>query len=528
MSDWHPTRDKILSAFKDDKPKAHREVAKATGLSLPAIWRALHDYWKEGFLLRTEKPTFEAIRVFRGRAGFTRNTRSYYLYVLKPDGVNSIEIQGKRFVGYAKKHLDIRGARETSKSRLVLNFLRGNSDRAFYSTEIAETLKDKGVSVGDVIGAARRAERKGLVYVRGYRTHDRQTPFRQGYLLTWIDLDKPREEAIKEAVERTSTALFENSTSPIIERIHSIRDQIIGLTQLKDLASFNSLQEKLGCTEHEASLAVERALQLYPDLKEVKLFNAYKYYYHTSISQEDLKATVALKENYIRVAKGRENRIGHNWEACVEWFIDKFTVGAEFQTQNHRGKRIDPRRITLYLLKPVGDRRNTAEVDRVWSVTPGIFSQPITYVLESKWGLVRKHDVDDFFNVLRWSKEFGVDTENGREIKQGVIGVFAGGAFNPEEKVHLKDESIGLPSYASRMNVQLLKSSDFNVKLHEHGCSQKVSLQKICERAKDEPEVKETLDTIWKSPKKAEEILIELAERNQELYKFEKMLKEDD
>ena len=79
MSDWHPTRDKILTAFKDGKPKAHREVAKATGLSLPAVWRALHDYWKEGFLLRTEKPIFEAVRVFKCRAGFTRNTRSYYL-----------------------------------------------------------------------------------------------------------------------------------------------------------------------------------------------------------------------------------------------------------------------------------------------------------------------------------------------------------------------------------------------------------------------------------------------------------------
>ena len=58
--------------------------------------------------------------------------------------------------------------------------------------------------------------------------------------------------------------------------------------------------------------------------------------------------------------------------------------------------------------------------------------------------------------------------------------------------------------------------------------SKKASLQKICERAKDESEVEETLDAIWKTPKKGEEIVVKLAEKNQELYEFEKMLKEGD
>lgn len=53
------------------------------------------------------------------------------------------------------------------------------------------------------MSTVRRAERKGLVYVRGYRMHDRQTPFKEGYLLTWIDQEKPREEAIGEVVEST-------------------------------------------------------------------------------------------------------------------------------------------------------------------------------------------------------------------------------------------------------------------------------------------------------------------------------------
>jgi hypothetical protein len=42
---------------------------------------------------------------------------------------------------------------------------------------------------------------------------------------------------------------------------------------------------------------------------------------------------------------------------------------------------------------------------------------------------------------LRWSKEFGVDTPDGRQVRQGVLGVFAVSAFNPHENVRLKDES---------------------------------------------------------------------------------------
>jgi len=81
----------------------------------------------------------------------------------------------------------------------------------------------------------------------------------------------------------------------------------------------------------------------------------------------------------------------------------------------------------------------SAEVDRVWEVTLRLFAPPVTYVLSCKWGLVNKRDVDDFLEVLRWSKEFGVDTPDGRSVKQGVVSVFAAGVFNPKEIVRLKD-----------------------------------------------------------------------------------------
>jgi len=188
---------------------------------------------------------------------------------------------------------------------------------------------------------------------------------------------------------------------------------------------------------------------------------------------------------------------------------------------------MDPRRITIHLIRGVGGRIRAAEVDRVWDVTPGVFAPPITYVLSCKWGLVRKYDVDDFFNVLKWSKEFGTNTPEGRQAKQGVVGVFAGSAFNPKENVQFKDgKSISLSSYAARMNIQLLKAADFNSKLRERGCAKSVTVQKICRIARGENEVREMLDAVWENSGRSEEIFARVAEKNKELYKFEKMLEE--
>lgn len=272
----------------------------------------------------------------------------------------------------------------------------------------------------------------------------------------------------------------------------------------------------------ELSEALKRAMTIYPDVKKAEIFG-FSYYYHVSLSDEELSAQIEMKKNYIRKTKGRDNRIGHNWEAVVEWFIENFTKGAEFWTQNHRDK-MNPRRITLHLLKSVGRRRMNAEVDRVWKVTPGLFSPPVTYVLECKWSIVTKRTLEDFTDVLRWSTDFGTDTENGREVKKGIIPVFGAGAFNPKGKVVVNGRELTLAQYASRMNIQLLKPSDFNKKLREHGVDKKVTVQKICRVCKDEKDVRLVLDKIWQKPLEAQEILDEVLNRNQQVFQFEKVL----
>jgi len=173
----------ILAVLVSGEPRTHRQIVKATGLTGSAVWSALSYYWKKGVVLRSE-PIREYREFFKGRAGVKGNVRSYYLYLLRSENVEELNLGGRQFVTYSKKFLDRRGARGESKSQIVLKFLETNSDQAWYSEEIAEALKDKDVKPSDVMSTVRRYEEKGFLYLRGYRTHDRQTSFKEGYLIT--------------------------------------------------------------------------------------------------------------------------------------------------------------------------------------------------------------------------------------------------------------------------------------------------------------------------------------------------------
>ncbi|MHA1974095.1 MAG: hypothetical protein ACTSW1_13940 [Candidatus Hodarchaeales archaeon] len=153
-------------------------------------------------------------------------------------------------------------------------------------------MEDEGVKKSDIMSTVRRYEKKGLVFVRGYRSERNQTPFKRGFLLTWINKDIPREKAIKEAFQRTENVLSEPSTTNVTgQRIRSIRDQVIADAQMKEITSMEILRRKIGSTKYELDYAIERCLQLYPDVKELSIFG-YKYLYHTSIEEKDLDASI--------------------------------------------------------------------------------------------------------------------------------------------------------------------------------------------------------------------------------------------
>jgi hypothetical protein len=530
------TQAKIADVLRDGKAWSSKDIAQRLGLSRSSVESCLGRMWRSYRILRSAKPVICSEKTFRGRLGMITNQRQYYSYLLGPEGGGgaSVIFEGQQYVAYSEKYLDKRGGgglNGESKSKLIREFIEKNSDRAFFSKELTNALKHKGIKPSDIMTTVRRLEKKGLVYVRGYRLHDGQTPFGDGYLLTWLDNDTSREDAIEQAIKRTGAVLRNTasaSTHPIIERIHLTRDTIIEATKLRDLASFEYLHNKMGCSKYEAKNAISRALQLYPDLREIKLFNAFNYYYHTSMAEMDLKAATFFKQNYLRQIKGKQNRLGHNWEATVEWFVDKFTQGAVFQTQRHRTKGMDPRRITLHLVKSVGSRKNSAEVDRVWSVSMGLLLKPVTYVLECKWGVISKSVVDDFLEVLRWSTEFGVDTFEGRQIKQRVVCVFAGSAFDSAKSVDLENETkITTAAYAARINIKLIKTGDLNQKMRERGLTRELTVQSVCRIAKNEKEVRNILTLIWESPDKAKDVVAKVAEKNKTVYAFERMLEED-
>jgi DNA-binding MarR family transcriptional regulator len=504
---------KIIGFLVSNGVSSLRDVYEALEEEPNRVDECLRRLWKKGFILRTREPSFEFETCSRGRAGVTGYTRAINHYV-----DNSCNELPGNFVRYDERKKDGRSRDVESKADRIFYYLLNNKDKAFYSNDIVKAL---GVKSCDIMANVRRFEKKGLVYVRGYQTHDGRSPFRRGFLLTFIDQDKPRDAAVREAFERTDKMLLENPTSNTIhERVRLIRDQLLTTNELLSLSYMKSI---LGCDVDSAKRALRRARQLYSDIEQVKVFDRFTYYYLKSMKPEDLAANIEMKKNYIRIRFGRDNRIGHNWEACAEWFIDRFTEGAEFQQQNHRQK-MDSRRITLHLLKQVGDRKQNAEVDRVWKVTPGLFSPTVTYVLECKWSIVTRKTLDEFLEVLKWSTDLGVDTENGRELKKGVIPVFAAETYNPKEKVIVNGEKITLSQYAVRMNIRLLRPTDFNEKLREHKIDKRLTVQKICRVCKDENEVRHALGNVWNEPMKMEEVLFNSFCKNQNVYEFEKAL----
>ncbi len=300
--------------------------------------------WQKGVVFRSSEVFFEKTRIFKGRRGIAKNVRAFHTYILPldPSAVKFFK-DGVTYVGYSRDNLDHRAVKGgKSKSASILEFLRDNAHRAWLSRVVCEALKDKDVRPNDAMTAVNRYAKRGLIYIRGYKSDTSLTPFREGYLLTWIDQGKPQESAMDEAFQRTEQALFHiNSTNPMAQRVRRIRAYLIEAAKMNDIVSPTYLRNQLRCSDDELEGALTRAMQLYPDIREMKLFDHYRYFYHSSISPVELKATMEMKKNYVRKTKWEEARVGHNWEACVEWFIDKFTPGAHFWTQSHR-TRMDP------------------------------------------------------------------------------------------------------------------------------------------------------------------------------------------
>lgn len=200
------TVSKIQALLADGTPRSSRDIARALDWGLGATSQALRRAWEADVVLRTANPIHVTEKHPDEGSGAASHLRSYHLFCVSTGGKEAT-VSGHRFVSFSKEHLDSRGGGGRSKARAIREFLSSNGDKAFYSTEIAGALKGAGVKIGDVMSCVRRLEARGMVYVRGQGTDERQTPFRMGYLITWLDPSKSKDEAIEEAGERTNAAL---------------------------------------------------------------------------------------------------------------------------------------------------------------------------------------------------------------------------------------------------------------------------------------------------------------------------------
>jgi len=200
-------RARILVALSGGDALSSREIAARSGLARLQVDNCIWRCWRQGYVLRTAEAVHVVETVHRGRGGSVVHNRPHHLYLLRAGDAGSVVVGGRRFVEFDPVFLDPRGGGNLSKSLMIRDFLSENCDKAWFSRQVADRLADRGVRIVDIMSNVRRFERNGLVYVRGYKTDERETPFQEGYLLTWLDQDAPRDRALAEAVMRTDAAL---------------------------------------------------------------------------------------------------------------------------------------------------------------------------------------------------------------------------------------------------------------------------------------------------------------------------------
>jgi hypothetical protein len=185
-----------------------------------------------------------------------------------------------------------------------------------------------------------------------------------------------------------------------------------------------------------------------------------------------------------------------------------------------------PYRHTLHFIKPVRRRKKSAEIDGVWeSREPALLcnNEEVTNLIEVKFNLIRRDDVEDFLDIARFSKEFGADDRHGRVIRNGVVLWMAGAAIDNRASILVGNDYLTVASFASRLGIKFIPVSQINEQLQHHGW-EKASVKAICKAAKDAHEAMEILDQIWAHPKEAKEIISKYTEQNKSILEQERML----
>jgi hypothetical protein len=488
-----------------------------------SVYNAVYLLYKRGALLRTEKP-----RAQRDSNGWAME-EARHLWKPRTNGETSCFVNGEAFIEHKPRP-------SKSLSQSIIEYVREYlHDRAAFTTGLRTKLEERlGTSIRQsmvmyVLGKYRHRE----VYVRGYQSADKMTPFEQGFAVTWIDPNLTREQALAQAKERTDKLLQdEQTTSPLFQRVHNVFDIVTDVSLKRDIAGQIYIMSELACSRHQLELALEKTVQLYPMIKRVSIFGdangdyGYPYFYNERVlSQEDLQAAINAKMQYLMKVKRSDERKGHALEGVVWRSLEKLR-GARFVQQKHRTEGMHPYRHTLHLIKPVRRRKKSAEIDGVWeSRESGTLCahEKVTNVVEAKFSLIRRDDLEDFVEIVKWSKEFGANDRHGRIIKNGVVLWVSGAAIDSKATIPVGNEYLTVAQYAARLGIKFIATSEINAQLQKRGW-EKASVNAICKAAKDANEAMQIFDEIWKHPDKAQDILGKYREQNKSILEQERML----
>jgi hypothetical protein len=513
-----------MRLLSDGAPRSIRRIAGDLHLGEDSTYNAVYLLHRRGAILRSAKPHVEEEGEEFGPIAPQR-----YFWMLRHQGEKDCAVEAETFIGYKPREGE-------SLSQHIIDYVRQHlRDKAEFTTDVRRDIEKRlgRTVIQSMVMYALSRHRHREVYVRGYQGAERMTPFEQGYAVTWIDPNVQREQALAEAKQRTDKLLQDEQTSsPLFQRVHSIFDIVTDISLKRDIASQIYIMSQLGCSRHQLELALEKTMEFYPAIKRVSIFGdergnyGYPHYYHEGILRpDDLQAAVKAKEQYLTKVKSSDERKGHALEGVVWWSLNKFR-GARFLAQRHRTEGMHAYRHTLHLIKPVRKRKKNAEIDGVWeSRESGTLCahEKVTNVVETKFSLVRREDLEDFVEVVKWSKEFGADDRHGRVIKNGVVLWVAGAAIDTKATIPVGNEYLNVAQYAGRLGIKFIPTSEINAQLQRRGW-EKASVNTICKIAKDANEAMQILDEIWKHPDKAKDILGKYREQNKSILEQEQML----
>jgi len=514
---------RVMRLLDDGHPRNIKQIAQELNVAEKNVHNPVHVLYARGGILRTEKPhTPESARKWE-------KLPPRYLWTISPDGEKDATIGGEKYIAYKKRE-------GKSLSQHIIEYVTTHlRDKAAFTTQVRKDLEESlGVRVlQTTVMCVLSNHRHREVYIRGYQGAERMTPFEQGYAVTWLDSNLPREQGLAEAKERTDKFLQDKqTTSPLFQRVHNIFDIVTDVSLKRDIASQIFIISEVGCSRHQLELALKKTLEFYPSIKRVSIFGdeqgnyGYPHYYNEKIlSHDDLEAAVKAKQQYLMKVKTSDERKGHALEGVVWWSLEKFRR-ARFLPQKHRTEGMHPYRHTIHLMKPVRRRKKSAEIDGVWeSSEPSLLcnNMEVTNLLEVKFNLVRRDDIEDFLDIARFSKEFGADDRHGRVIRNGVVLWMAGAAIDNKASILVGNDYLTVASFASRLGIKFIPVSQINEQLQRRGW-EKASVKAICRVAKDAHEAMEALDQIWAHPKEAKGIISKYTEQNKSILEQERML----